>query len=238
MEGETMNIQQQWIPVAHRHIRPRITMKPEYITIHETANTAKGADAQAHARLLARGNTRTASWHFTVDDKRIIQHIPENEVAWHAGDGRNGPGNRKSIGIEICVNADGDFVRAQENAIRLVRMLMNKYKIPVSRVVPHKHWSGKNCPANLLKQWPAFIARVRQGGSASPTAGSGLRRLLKVTRPMMRGDDIKKVQVRLGVPADGIYGPVTKRAVQAFQKARGLAVDGIVGPQTWGALFS
>ncbi|UWE03483.1 peptidoglycan-binding protein [Laceyella sacchari] len=55
---------------------------------------------------------------------------------------------------------------------------------------------------------------------------------------MMRGDDIKQVQVRLGVPADGIYGPVTKRAVQAFQKARGLAVDGIVGPQTWGALFS
>ncbi|WP_375163209.1 N-acetylmuramoyl-L-alanine amidase [Laceyella sacchari] len=168
----------------------------------------------------------------------MIQHIPENEVAWHAGDGRNGPGNRKSIGIEICVNADGDFGRAQENAIKLVKMLIDKYKIPISRVVPHKHWSGKNCPANLLKQWSSFIARVRQGGSASPAAGSGLRRLLKVTRPMMRGDDIKQVQVRLGVPADGIYGPVTKRAVQAFQKARGLAVDGIVGPQTWGALFS
>jgi cell wall-associated NlpC family hydrolase len=44
------------------------------------------------------------------------------------------------------------------------------------------------------------------------------------------------VQRALGVPADGLYGPVSRAAVRAFQKKRGLMVDGIVGPQTLGAL--
>ena len=43
-------------------------------------------------------------------------------------------------------------------------------------------------------------------------------------------------QRALGVPADGLYGPVSRAAVRAFQKKRGLVVDGIVGPQTLGAL--
>jgi peptidoglycan hydrolase-like protein with peptidoglycan-binding domain len=37
-------------------------------------------------------------------------------------------------------------------------------------------------------------------------------------------------------PIDGIFGPLTKSAVQAFQKVKGLVPDGIVGPLTWDAL--
>ena len=44
------------------------------------------------------------------------------------------------------------------------------------------------------------------------------------------------MQRALGVPADGAYGPVTRRAVRAFQKRNGLIVDGVVGPQTLRAL--
>jgi resuscitation-promoting factor RpfB len=44
------------------------------------------------------------------------------------------------------------------------------------------------------------------------------------------------VQEALGLSADGVYGPQTRRAVRRFQRANGLVVDGIVGPQTLAAL--
>jgi peptidoglycan hydrolase-like protein with peptidoglycan-binding domain len=44
------------------------------------------------------------------------------------------------------------------------------------------------------------------------------------------------LQNKLGITADGDFGPKTKAAVVAFQKSRGLAADGIVGPITWKAV--
>ena len=52
-----------------------------------------------------------------------------------------------------------------------------------------------------------------------------------------RGTAVKKVQGALGVePVDGIFGRDTEAAVKAFQRRKGLAVDGVVGPQTRKAL--
>ncbi|WP_394137409.1 peptidoglycan recognition protein family protein [Cytobacillus oceanisediminis] len=159
-----MIIRQQIIP---SYKRPKYTvdgkkvsfaMVPEYITIHETANTGNGANAQAHANLQFNGNSRQASWHIQVDDLQAIQSLPFDEAGIHAGDGTYGNGNRKSIGVEICVNADGDFEKALDNASAVVGQLMKQFDIPSHKVVPHKHWSGKNCPANLLKgRWEEFI---------------------------------------------------------------------------------
>jgi peptidoglycan hydrolase-like protein with peptidoglycan-binding domain len=47
---------------------------------------------------------------------------------------------------------------------------------------------------------------------------------------------VAALQSALGIPADGIYGPQTRRAVRRFQRANGLTVDGIAGPQTLAAL--
>lgn len=47
-----------------------------------------------------------------------------------------------------------------------------------------------------------------------------------------RGDDVRELQRRLGIGADGVFGPKTEAAVRAFQKAKRLAVDGVVGPKT------
>lgn len=51
-----------------------------------------------------------------------------------------------------------------------------------------------------------------------------------------RGEDVKVLQKKLNLSADGIFGPLTEEAVKAFQKANGLTVDGIVGPNTWAKL--
>lgn len=160
-----IEILERIIPESRRN-RPMIQLKPEYITIHDTANSAIGADAEAHAKYLFSdaAASRPVSWHYTVDDKRAIHHIPDDEVAWHAGDGRNGPGNRKSLSIEICENVDGDRAIAEENAAELVALLMRIYNIPLENVVQHNKWTGKDCPHILRHKvggWEHFITIIK-----------------------------------------------------------------------------
>ena len=52
-----------------------------------------------------------------------------------------------------------------------------------------------------------------------------------------KGEDVKKLQVKLGVEAIGTFGPKTEAAVKVWQKANGLKDDGIVGDTTWAKLF-
>jgi putative chitinase len=48
-----------------------------------------------------------------------------------------------------------------------------------------------------------------------------------------KGDDVKKLQAKLGTSADGAFGPGTEKLVKEWQVANGLTADGIVGPTTW-----
>lgn len=52
------------------------------------------------------------------------------------------------------------------------------------------------------------------------------------------GDDVKKLQAKLGLAADGSFGPKTADAVKSWQSANGLTADGVVGPATWAKMFS
>jgi Transglycosylase-like domain/Putative peptidoglycan binding domain len=69
---------------------------------------------------------------------------------------------------------------------------------------------------------------------AAGTAAAGPSSGAKVVRAS--GSSVTALQSALGIPADGIYGPQTRRAVRRFQRAHGLVVDGIAGPQTLAAL--
>ena len=51
-----------------------------------------------------------------------------------------------------------------------------------------------------------------------------------------RGSAVRLLQRRLGIAADGVFGPGTKRALKGFQRAHGLTADGVAGPATWSAL--
>ena len=136
--------------------------KCKYITIHETGNKNRGANALNHAKYINSGSS--ATWHYTVDDKQIIQHYEDSVQCWHSGDGR-GDGNLNSIGIEMCVNSDGNFNKTIANTIELVHYLMNKHNIPITNVVQHNKWSGKNCPSNIRSgkpiSWGGFINMIK-----------------------------------------------------------------------------
>lgn len=56
--------------------------------------------------------------------------------------------------------------------------------------------------------------------------------IYRLTKPLMKGPEIKEIQKRLGISADGIFGPQTFNAVRSFQNAEGLTPDGEVGPKT------
>lgn len=155
-------IQVDYIPTGRKN-RPGGVNPADGATIHETGNFAQGADAAAHAAWLKSDNAedKRISYHYTVDDHSIVQHLPDSETAYHAGDGADGPGNTTSIGIEICVNKGGDFERAKANAASLVRLLMAEHGFPLEQVVQHNHWSGKDCPKTIrhTRTWEDFLAR-------------------------------------------------------------------------------
>jgi peptidoglycan hydrolase-like protein with peptidoglycan-binding domain len=83
-----------------------------------------------------------------------------------------------------------------------------------------------------------FLA-AQQGQPARPLPR---RDDLPVLHKGAKGDHVPLLQVRLKAhgfdpgPIDGFFGERTDRAVRAFQRARGLKADGVVGPLTWGTL--
>lgn len=136
--------------------RPGLAMVPEYITIHNTGNASSTA-ANERAWLTNPRNTAEASYQIVVDDKEVIECIPLNESAWHAGDG-NGAGNRKSIGIEICES--GDYAKALDNAAVLVARLLRERGWGTDRLRRHFDWNGKICPRLMYSggSWAGWTA--------------------------------------------------------------------------------
>lgn len=176
-----LNIKVDLIP-AGKSNRPGTRITPTHITIHNTANSDPGADAAMHARYVKGPDARRrkVSWHFTVDDRQVFKHLPSNEKALHAGSG-----NGRSVAIEVCENRGIDMAACIDRAALLTAVMMEAYNIPRERVVPHKAWTGKNCPRVLLREpggFDAFRDRAARwleelrpaGGARSLDMGGGM----------------------------------------------------------------
>ena len=118
----------------------------------------------------------------------------------------------RGIGLAPDDDEPGVFGTATERA---VRGLQQQHGLPADGVVDHETWQV------------LVAASFRLGD-----------RLLFATRPMLRGEDVRDLQLRLsrlGFDAgliDGVFGPDTERALLAFQTEVGLVDDGIVGAET------
>ncbi|MEM1120187.1 MAG: SH3 domain-containing protein [Bacteroidota bacterium] len=145
------------------------------IVAHWTANPGWGANARAN-RNYFNTTPRKASAHYIVDDRSIIQCLPDSEVGYHVGARRYKPigmeikeGNLTpnffTIGFEMCVNMDGDWDKTYQNSVELAQYLLNKYNFTVNDLYRHYDITGKLCPRMMIeeKDWQAFKQDVNAG---------------------------------------------------------------------------
>jgi len=166
-----VKIVQRLVPQSKYSIKCPYTMTPIGITVHNTANDASALNEISYMT----NNNYEISYHYAVDDIQAVQGLPLNRNGWHASDG-NGPGNRKTIAIEICYSLSGGsrFDKAEENAAELIALLLKEYGWGIDRVKRHYDYAPnkKYCPHRTMdKGWDRFLNMVRSkmGGSETIT---------------------------------------------------------------------
>jgi N-acetylmuramoyl-L-alanine amidase/Papain family cysteine protease len=204
--SERLNLKLDFISPGVRNRSGR-SLTPTYITIHNTANASRGANAVAHARYMKsdEARQRLVSWHFTVDDKQCVQHLPLNEQGMHAG---TAMGNANSLGIEICENSDIDQPAANQRAALLTAVLLRDLRLDISRVVPHKHWSGKQCPHLLLDAKgtiSGFLQLVQAELAALPTNAPNPTRAKAKPKEAANPADVTPAMKTAPAPTDQLF---------------------------------
>ena len=221
--------------------------KAARMTWHETANTDRGANAEMHRQFVwGGGGVNRVSFHFVVDDREIIQLLPLDEVAWHAG---RKEGNETSLSAEMCVHSDGDRERMLENAVRLGRWIVSELGIALPSHLPHRAWYGKDCPHILLSNggagWADFMKRLgavsQPNNRYFPETGFYVSHgfLAEYQRLEARGEVMRLLGYPIGPEAQETIGTWTG-TVQYFQRGRmewhtesgqGLVLYGLVGSE-------
>ena len=156
-----MNIVKNIVSQDKYNIKCPYPMTPSRIVVHNTANDASARDEIAY--MIS--NNQEVSFHYAVDDKEVVQGIPENRNAWHSGDGENGKGNREGVAIEICYSKSGGdrFTKAEQNAVDLIVSILKRYNWGVDKVTKHQDYSGKYCPHRTLDAgWGRFIGMIEE----------------------------------------------------------------------------
>lgn len=166
LEWDVLNMAYTWkenlVSSSKYSVKCPYSLTPEYITIHDTANSAAAANEISY--MIS--NNNATSFHIAVDESYAIQGVPFNRNAFACGDGANGGGNRKSISIEICRPTNSNrslYDRAEENAVYVAARLLNQFGLGIDRLKRHQDWSGKKCPNVLIREgrWEGFKGRVQ-----------------------------------------------------------------------------
>jgi hypothetical protein len=241
-------------PVDGWQIRGRGDMGPVLgVLCHHTAGPRNGnmpsLDVLIHGRpglngpLAQLGLGRDGTWYVIAAGR-----------CNHAGAGSwNGitAGNTHFMGVEAEHTglAADEWPPVQMNAYqRGVAAILKHAGLEVDRCAGHKEFAPgrKIDPAFDMNAFRAGVAAFLTGAAPAPV-------LIPAEEPpsqpggatgrptLRRGDSgplVREAQAKIGARADGVFGARTEAAVRAFQRARTLVPDGIIGPQTWAALDS
>lgn len=154
-----MEVRQMLVDKSKYSVKCPYSMTPTRIVVHNTANDASANNEISYMRT----NNNETSFHFAIDDKEVVQGIPLNRNAWHAGDG-HGKGNMEGIAIEICYSKSGGdrFIKAEQNAAKFIAQLLKERGWGVDKVTKHQDYSSKYCPHRTLDMgWERFLNMIR-----------------------------------------------------------------------------
>jgi putative chitinase len=161
--------------------------------------------------------------------------------------GRN---NYTAFGKSVAMTAEqaADYVATKKGAIESACWFWDTNKLNTIAdtddvVLMTKRINGGNIGLADRQQRYTHAIALLSGGAPVPVAApapqtstSGVD-MNAVIRVGSKNDTVKAVQSKLGITADGSFGPGTERAVKAWQTANGLTADGIIGPATLRRMF-
>ena len=159
-----------------------------WIVVHESGMPREAQDAKLLAEVQVRNaysTGRQASWHYQVDEGIVYQSFDDSIICWHAGDGtaRAGSGNNNGIGIEMCINSDGNYDGAMRMDAKLIAHLLHKYNLTLDNVKRHYDFDGKQCPYYMIEtnRWTEFLEYVNREYIAYEYYEQGVRFAWSVT---------------------------------------------------------
>ncbi|WP_416150425.1 N-acetylmuramoyl-L-alanine amidase [Salipaludibacillus sp. HK11] len=224
---------------------------------HETANNT--ADAMAHVNYFQFQSVQ-ASYHQLVDSQKIVQLIPNDEIALHVRRDLDrqtlglGNANDNSIAISLC--RTGSFAQAYDRYVwAWAKVCVENKWNPKQRITAHRFEdpNRRRDPQSWLEpngiSWPTFLNDVSvyvtswEMDTAIKKSSTSTKHTA-ILRKGDKGDNVKELQERLicagfDLPkygTDGHFGEESEMALRLFQNKANIGVDGIFGVQSAKAL--
>lgn len=230
--------------------------RPTMVIVHHTAGANSSDLSQAHAFSIARS---IQSYHmdhngwidsgqqFTISRGGFVMEGRHRSLEVLTGGTRHVVGahtsgqNTAAVGIEN----EGTYTSVTPPAalwnslVDMVAYICDQYAISPARIFGHRDYNNTECPGDRLY---AMLPQLRDEVAAklgSPNPPDPVN--WPTVRQGASGEVVRTIQYLLrqrgqSVTVDGVFGSGTASAVRAFQTSQGLAVDAIVGSETWPVL--
>ena len=226
----------------------------DFTATEENLNYSQGALERVFGRYFGAGKRNAAEYHRKPEKIANYVYMDEFRSARGAlgntqeGDGwrfrggglkqLTGRNNYEGFAKDYDMSAEeaADWVRTKEGALASALWFWNKNNLNTIAdtgdvVALTKRINGGDIGLADRKQRYG-VAMQALTGDIPPRAP-----VTQTLRVGSRGDGVKQMQRKLGIAADGVFGPGTAKAVKAWQEANGLTPDGVMGPKSLAKMF-